>query len=113
MIFIKNYDIIFIYKGGIFIKKYFDIDTIKDTIWYNNKVDWDYGNIDPDSLMRALEFYTTPADVQPVRHGRWIWEEVPTTELGKIVCFKCTVCLKRQTFRSHFCPNCGAEMEGN
>lgn len=56
-----------------------------------------------------------PADVRPVRRGRWIWEQDDWQN-------RCSVC--RKTFdysetygvfdfwAAHYCPNCGADMRG-
>ena len=48
------------------------------------------------------------ADVAPVRHGRWVFND----ELDDM--FHCTVCdnvAVRNTF--NYCPNCGARMDGD
>lgn len=53
-----------------------------------------------------------PADVQPVRRGKWIGDEV-------IQCSICTFTLNGNAFerivRKYFkyCPNCGARMDGD
>lgn len=47
------------------------------------------------------------ADVEPVRHGRWvsIFEDPDT-----LYCSECRrLCFRR--FRSNYCPNCGAKMD--
>lgn len=59
------------------------------------------------------------ADVQPVRHGRWIKDSD-----GLTICSECEeVALQRvfiklpekivdlQMQKSHYCPNCGAKMD--
>ena len=55
-----------------------------------------------------------PADVSPVRHGRWILERKPD---GKPYCFHCSVCdddfhYIGITVAYDYCPNCGADMRG-
>lgn len=52
------------------------------------------------------------ADVQPVRHGRWMKSEIPGE---KFVCSECGgACwyydYKEEVARSRYCPNCGADM---
>lgn len=62
------------------------------------------------------------ADVAPVRHGRW---EQTTEPLGwdEIGCVECSECqesfiigedfgIDDISYFWHFCPNCGARMEG-
>ena len=51
-----------------------------------------------------------PADVAPVRHGRWI----PTKAPFMNECEDCSVCGYRTVWghRDNFCPNCGAKMDG-
>ena len=53
------------------------------------------------------------ADVQPVRHGRWV--KCGKLE-GKIV-MKCSECEQGITAmfepKYHYCPNCGARMDGD
>ena len=49
-----------------------------------------------------------PADVAPVRHGRWIIDSAG----GKIACSDCGCIYLGYNGRSkpNYCPNCGAEM---
>lgn len=57
------------------------------------------------------------ADVEPVRHGRWvkIYESgEPAIEQHQVGVF-CSRCMKMPKDRfteSDFCPNCGAKMDG-
>ena len=44
------------------------------------------------------------ADVQPVRHGHWIY--TPTSPLG----FTCSECGKEMC-RFNYCPHCGVRMD--
>lgn len=52
------------------------------------------------------------ADVQEVRHGRWIWSIMPVT--GAIE-HKCSVCetpyYMAFAMIMNYCPNCGARMD--
>ena len=59
------------------------------------------------------------ADVAPVRHGEWIEYETSsyagTDDFGEPKWvpkkfFRCSICRKGTAVRSHFCPNCGADM---
>ena len=51
------------------------------------------------------------ADVQPVKHGRWIWDNSP--EFGNPYgSYKCSECKERQSFKENYCPNCVAKMDG-
>lgn len=51
------------------------------------------------------------ADVQPVKHGWWIWDNSP--EFGNPYgSYKCSECEERQSFKENYCPNCGAKMDG-
>lgn len=53
-----------------------------------------------------------PADVAPVRHGRWIYAK---TYYDADEC-NCSLCGQLMTTainkRMNFCPNCGAKMDG-
>lgn len=50
------------------------------------------------------------ADVEPVRHGRWVL----TTEddgYGEYQIYKCDKCGAITAQRKNYCPDCGAKME--
>lgn len=47
------------------------------------------------------------ADVQPVRHGRWI-----DHQKGRWVYAKCSECVTVHDVKSNYCPICGAKMDG-
>lgn len=51
------------------------------------------------------------ADVQEVRHGKWVRKE---PEGAIFADYECSVCSSYPTgsIRSHYCPNCGAKMDG-
>ena len=105
-------------------KKYYDLETIKETIWNHKLVDWEYGDVDPDSVMHALEFYTPTADVQPIVQGEWEkTEDFDDYGGGRHVEWTCSVCFCKAkgdwAVRDkhidkpppwNFCPNCGADM---
>ena len=48
-----------------------------------------------------------PADVQPVKHGYW-------TDLNNdaIYHYECSCCKGHTDWHEKFCPNCGAQMDG-
>ena len=55
-----------------------------------------------------------PADVAPVVHGMWEYEEPTINTYGMV---KCTVCNwwsidPYVSIVYHYCPNCGAKMDG-
>lgn len=51
------------------------------------------------------------ADVQPVRHGRWMKTgDFSDEPIDWVVCDKCKA--KIPDFDYSYCPNCGAKMDG-
>lgn len=46
------------------------------------------------------------ADVEPVRHGRWLPHNV------KDGWYYCSECVSLPRDRTKYCPNCGARMDG-
>ena len=71
-------------------------------------------------LVRSIVYRTPAADVEPVRHGRWI----PLTECANEGVY-CSICKKkvwksdyaqcskksRNKLESNYCPFCGAKMD--
>ena len=54
------------------------------------------------------DFYSIPAaDVAPVVHGRWIDDGS-----GIIICPECERGYNLHAKYTHYCPNCGAKMDG-
>lgn len=55
------------------------------------------------------------ADVEPVRHGRWIHTDLSARWTGKDECSKCGYHEYDRSDLSHlnYCPNCGAKMDGD
>lgn len=53
------------------------------------------------------------ADIQPVRHGRWIYDEKTTNTLLKLTCSKCGWWTLDQSVDGsyNYCPECGAKMD--
>lgn len=54
--------------------------------------------------IRITDFEAS-ADVQPVKHGKWISLEYDTY-------FECSVCKNIEDIESNYCPRCGAYMQG-
>lgn len=57
------------------------------------------------------------ADVEPVRHGRWLDAEIPIESGGAMLIQVCNLCntfypLAYTGGGHRFCPNCGARMDG-
>ena len=56
------------------------------------------------------------ADVAPVRHGRWLsWDELHggNTRAKNVLGVFCSECIRQSDSKMHFCPNCGARMDGD
>lgn len=73
----------------------------------------EYGSIEviPVDTIADIEL----ADVQDVKHGRWIdiyeWAKMhDSTPSGMCLYYWCSECRKEQEKKSNFCPNCGAKM---
>ena len=49
------------------------------------------------------------ADVAPVRHGRWTWNETGEKDWEQF--YRCSNCGDKEYWESNFCPNCGAKMD--
>lgn len=66
-----------------------------------------------DAIERATKVLESlpAADVEPVRHGRWIYREFDD-EYGWRQEYECSKCGKYSYFDTDFCPNCGADMRG-
>ena len=55
-----------------------------------------------------------PADVAPVRHGRWKHERLPSTSGGSYAVVRCSACEYQYPMaETRYCPNCGARMGGD
>ena len=59
-----------------------------------------------------------PADVQPVKHGRWIGiyeycEKNGYVPSGMGIYYFCSECDETEQKISDFCPHCGARMDGD
>lgn len=76
----------------------------------------EYGSIDviPVDTIADIEL----ADVQPVKHGRWIdiyeWAKMhDSIPSGMCLYYWCSECQEEQEKKSNFCPHCGARMDGD
>ena len=49
------------------------------------------------------------ADVAPVQHGRWTWNEEGEIDWEQF--YRCSNCGDKEYWESNFCPNCGAAMD--
>ena len=70
---------------------------------------WDEsGKHTADEVERILDTIP-PADVRPVKRGRWVYgivrADIP-------IPLECSACEWQVTRRTNFCPNCGADMRG-
>ena len=67
----------------------------------------DSGKIIPAMAIPVWVINNAPAvDAEPVRHGRWIPQDVTFTR------FMCSACKSRNhAYRTDYCPNCGAKMD--
>ena len=50
--------------------------------------------------------YMDAADVDPVRHGRWLYVDTDTEQF-----FLCNRCKKKEYWESDYCPSCGCRMD--
>ena len=53
--------------------------------------------------------YQDAADVAPVRHGWWTWNEEGEIDWEQF--YRCSNCGDKEYWESNFCPNCGAKMD--
>lgn len=106
------------------------IDEIEGTTWYHiscqkNLVEG--AACEADALYKATDIYNViksapTADVVEVRHGKWVETQEP---LGwcDVDCIECSVCHESWIMDKdssiddyecmwHYCPNCGAKMDG-
>ena len=63
----------------------------------------------PSFRVKQMMEHYFPADVEPVRHGRWVEQEKYT--FGTM--YDCSICDNRILDNGHswnYCPNCGAKM---
>lgn len=84
---------------------------------------WTEGYNDAINRIKSMVHSAPAADVQEVRHGKWIWDKnARDWNLGAYVCSECE-CVNNNLpdnrynpymfIGSKYCPNCGARMDGD
>ena len=49
---------------------------------------------------------------EPIKHGRWINEQLASTSGGSYSVVRCSVCKAQfPMYKTNYCPNCGARMD--
>ena len=69
---------------------------------YGRSMKYPEGMFDCEDVISSVE-NAHPADVAPVRHGRW-------KRYGKNL-GECSECGEIVSVRNNYCPNCGAKMD--
>ena len=79
-----------------YIKREYAVDAVLDVYYDTPDIDLS------GEKFEAAIFKIPPADVVPVRHGRWIKHDDGV--------FTCSECENAESNESHFCRYCGAKM---
>ena len=79
-----------------YIKKSYAVDAVLDVYYNTSDIDLSGGKFE------AAILKIPPADVVPVRHGRWIKHDDGV--------FTCSECENAESNESYFCRYCGAKM---
>ena len=93
--------------------RYIDADEFEDELYEHEFLNW----CDKDEVSELIDNMPT-ADVEPVRHGRWI-----KSKAGGVLCSECysyAPNVEKGSFttrrieqeKSAYCPCCGAKMDG-
>lgn len=90
-----------------------DADDLKKT-WYREH------NIEPGEMGALFvgnnevpKFIDRARTIDPVRHGRWKHERLPSTSGGSYAVVRCSACEYQYPMaETRYCPNCGARMDG-
>ena len=89
---------------------------IEDTDWYhiNSNGELVLGATSDNALYKASDILTiirdvSTTDVEPVRHGEWIFTGKETLFSREV---KCNQCETKQLGETPYCPQCGARMNG-
>lgn len=89
--------------------RYIDADKVLETM---------RSNIDMQELYLPTHFIdlviedVPTADVQPVKHGRWVENSDPGQNINEhYMCSECG-CTFHNWANDNYCPNCGAKMGG-
>lgn len=91
------------------------IEHIKDlpTWWgdgggiYGKPMKYPDGMFDTEDVVSSIE-NAPAADVVPVRHGKWKCQ----SDCGVTACSTCGWNIEEYVGDYHYCPNCGAKMDG-
>lgn len=93
--------------------EYIDRDYVRKFATYTHRK----SGVEPIKVVPLKFIEDAPAaDVEPVRHGRWIENTDDFTPA-----FRCSVCRYNKPMKAgisvkqtpgNFCPNCGAKMDG-
>ena len=78
--------------------------------------DGDYynGKDDMQDQIRDMVSRFPAADVAPVRHGRWVNEQMIVGGFAETWACDCSVCGRTQReplWKPNYCPNCGCKMD--
>ena len=86
-----------------YIKREYAVDAVLDVYYDTPDIDLSGGKFE------AAILKIPPADVAPVRHGKWL----PTTKWwqGGSAWKQCSECGILHCGKSNFCPNCGCRMD--
>ena len=90
-----------------YIKREYAVDAVLDVYYDTPDIDLS------GEKFEAAIFKIPPADVAPVRHGRWLgWGKsgTPTYE-NYGTCSVCGEDAEIYTEHRNYCPNCGAKMD--
>lgn len=52
-------------------------------------------------------------EAEPVKHERWVETKGKDTFRGYVTNYHCSQCGRYEEFKEHYCPNCGARMDGD
>ena len=101
-------------KKVLTMAEYIEREAISEEIrkyYYKNPPNFSYGEGFDRGLDRAQRAIldAPSADVAPVRHGRWIWNEEGEIDWEQF--YRCSNCGNKEYWESNFCPNCGCKMD--
>ena len=90
------------------------IDADALPIWHWTMV-WEEGV----GIRRCCEAIAAAPTIDPVKHGKWKNKQMLDEELNPTIAFRhrCSecgfeICTTDETIWWHFCPNCGAKVDG-
>ena len=63
------------------------------------------------TFFKQIITYFPTADVEPVRHGRWIEKQEKDTFAGYLYSYECSECGRVKQRKEPYCSNCGAKMD--